>query len=306
MAIKKNCPYCTVELTTPGSISYNVVAKHSINEARVFCFTRAEKLEEDTLQSAEGAVRMMDEQQSPLQWMRTNAWGIQIAQNNPDHCTWTGKLIDAEQHFKQCGFAGVRCGFGCGAIVTRKDMIEHEASACQNRAVLCTNLGCTDVMPHPMIASHKANDCLYQKVSCCYRRVGCNVQLLRKDINKHVEASANQHMLLIVKQVSEHEKVNRWLQQENQDMQQKITVIEQDKQSMQQQIAGLEERLNKQEKELAKGMVKTEILFLGGILGGMLTSGCMLGHLYITKQHNKILELMISGRIQWSECTRLE
>ena len=275
MTIRKQCPYCNVELV-PGSITSNVVVRNLINEARVFCFTRAEQLKEDTLEAAVGAVWEMD-----AAWGTTDSEAAIAKSAKLDHCTctWTGKLIDAEQNFKECGFAGVKCGFGCGAVVIRNDMIEHQALACANRAVPCTNVGCKAVMPHPMIASHKANDCPYQRVNCSYHIVGCNVQLLRKDINKHVEASANQHMLLLLKQVSEHDKVNRSLQQENQDMQLKIVGLEQviqslqqqtaglqqGNQAMQQKITGLEERPNKQDKELETGKKVTSSIFWGWV-----------------------------------------
>ena len=111
---------------------------------------------------------------------------------------WTGKLHDAKQHFKECVYAGALCGFGCGAVVRRIDMSEHEASICPKRGVQCTNVGCTAVMPEPMIAAHKANNCPYEVVDCPFSGVGCDKRVLRKDVNTHIDAATNQHILLLL------------------------------------------------------------------------------------------------------------
>ena len=77
-------------------------------------------------------------------------------------------------------------------------MSEHEASICPKRAVLCTNEGCTALMPESMIAAHKANDCLYEVVDCPFKSVGCQENVVRKDANNHADTATNQHMLLLL------------------------------------------------------------------------------------------------------------
>ena len=135
-----------------------------------------------------------------------------------DHCMWTGKLCEAKKHFNECEYAGALCGFGCGAVVRRIDMPEHEASICPNRGVMCTNVGCTALMPQPMIAAHKANDCLYELVNCPFSSVGFKERVLRKDVDSHEEVAMKQH--------------NRLLLQDNRSLRNDIQVVRQENLSL--------------------------------------------------------------------------
>ena len=159
-----------------------------------------------------------------------------------DRCTWTGKLNDAKTHFNTCMYAGVVCRLGCGEAIKRIDMPEHEASACpKRRAVPCTNAGCTDVMPGPLLAAHKANDCLYGKVDCPFRSVGCNERLLRKDVKNHVDAAVNQHMLLLLQDNRSLREVNQTLRQDSQSQRQDIQSQREEKQYLKLKVTELEE-----------------------------------------------------------------
>ena len=118
-------------------------------------------------------------------------------------------------------YAGVVCRLGCGEVIKRIDVTEHEESICCKRGkVPCTNAGCTDVIPAPLLAAHKADDCLYQTVECPFKSVGCTERLLRKDIKNHTDTMANQHMLMMLQD-------NRSLRQNNQSLQQKVSELEQ-------------------------------------------------------------------------------
>ena len=140
-----------------------------------------------------------------------------------DHCTWTGKLHDAKQHFKTCVYAGARCGFGCGAVVRRIDMSDHESSLCPKREVKCSNVGCSAVMPEPMIAAHKANDCLYEVVDCPFSRVGCKDRMKRKDVDSHEEVAMKQHNRLLLQGMQLLQQDNRSLQQKVAELERKVT-----------------------------------------------------------------------------------
>ena len=78
------------------------------------------------------------------------------------------------------------------------DMFEHKVSICPKRVVMRTNVGCTAMMSEPMIAAHKANDCLYELVTCPFSCVGCNERVLRKDVKNHTDTMSTQHMLLLL------------------------------------------------------------------------------------------------------------
>ena len=161
-----------------------------------------------------------------------------------DHCTWTGKLCDAKQHFNECEYAGALCGFECGTFVRRMDKSEHEATICPNREVMCTNVGCTAVMPQPMIAAHKANDCPYEVVDCPFTSAGCNERVRRKDVNTHVDTATNQHMLLLLQDNRSLRQDNILLRQDNLSLQQKVAEQEEKLDGHEERLDGYEERLD--------------------------------------------------------------
>ena len=156
-----------------------------------------------------------------------------------DHCMWTGKLQDARRHFNTCVYAGALCGFGCGAVIRRIDMTEHETSICPKRNVKCSNVGCTAVMPEPLLAAHKANDCLYEVVDCPFSSVGCKERVLRKDVESHEEAAIKQHNRLLLQGTQSLQQDNRVLQQDNLSFRQDIL-------SLQQEVAEQKERVKRQ------------------------------------------------------------
>ena len=273
MESKNQCPTCNMELT---SIASNRIVKNLIENAHVYCFTRLPALEaadistsskegstdsdvdddvidgdEDKDQVGAAATASSGKRKSSSSSRRSSsssstsaAAGTQVKKPKFGHCMWTGKLHDARQHFDECVYAGVRCAFGCGAIVLRKDMHEHEASTCpERREVECTNVGCTALMTESMLAAHKTNDCPYEKVDCPFRTVGCNEHLLRKDVKNHTDAMSNQHVILLLQdnqaikqKVAEQEEENQSLWQENQ--------------LLQQQVADQEQRFNNQQNTL--------------------------------------------------------
>ena len=51
-----------------------------------------------------------------------------------DGCPWEGKLRDLEPHTEEkCEYLIVSCEWGCGIVIQRKDVVEHEQKNCPNR-----------------------------------------------------------------------------------------------------------------------------------------------------------------------------
>ena len=230
---KNQCPTCNVELISIGS---NRVVKNLIGNASVYCFTRQQALEavnsspsgltdgdtdDDDKHQASAAAASSGKRKNNRN--SSSSSSATSKKSKPDHCMWTGKLHDAKQHFTECVYAGVLCTFGCGAIVLRKDVREHEASLCpEHREVQCTNAGCNALMPaDSMLVAHKANACLYQTVDCPFKSVGCTECLLRKDIKNHTDTTTDQHMLLMLQD-------NRSLREDNESLLQKVAELEQE------------------------------------------------------------------------------
>ena len=261
---KKQCPTCRVALA-PATMASNLIAKNMIEDAQVYCFTRLPALEagntsassdeatdvdaddDDDVGKAAGKKRARavpagsgsSSSSSSSSSNRTTA----AKRAKSDYCTWTGKLQDAKQHFNECVYAGALCGFGCGAVVRRIDMPEHEASICPERGMMCANVGCGALIREPMIAAHKANDCLYEEVDCPFSSVGCNERVLRKDVDSHEEAAMKQHNRLLLQD-------NRSLRQDNLSFRQDIQSVQQDNLSLRQDILSLQQKVAEQEQRL--------------------------------------------------------
>ena len=281
MESKNQCPTCSVELT---SISSNRVVKTLIENARVYCFTRLQSLEAannstsspsngstdadaddddidgDAAAAAASSGSKRKSSRSSSSSSSSSSSGTAVAKRaKSDLCMWTGKLDDAKQHFTECVYAGVLCAFGCGAIVLRKDMHEHEASLCpERREVQCTNAGCNALMSEAMLARHKTNDCPFEEVDCPFKTVGCNERMLRKDVKHHTDTMTNQHVILLL--------------QDNQAIKQKVAEQEQENQLLlqgnhllQQQVAEQEERLNRQQNEIVFNVNVADLIQRGEV-----------------------------------------
>ena len=264
MKTKKQCPTCKVALT-PATMSSNLIVKNLIESAHVYCFTRLPALEAANTSASSNAVTDVDADvddgigkaagmkraravpagsgSSSSSSSSSSIGTVAAKRTKSDHCTWTGKLHNAKQHFNECVYAGALCGFGCGAVVRRIDMPEHKASICPKRDVPCTNVGCTAVMPEPTIAAHKANDCLYEVVDCPFSGMGCKECVLRKDVESHEEAAMKQHNRLLLQD-------NRSLRQDNLSFRQDIQSVQQDNLSLREDILSLQQKMAEQEGRL--------------------------------------------------------
>jgi hypothetical protein len=139
-----------------------------------------------------------------------------------DHCTWEGRLDEAEDHFYECPYAGVQCqADGCGAVVYRKDFAGHAAVCqyrpqpcgfcgrglkfselaphhlvCVKRQVDCNNPGCDVRVPFIGLTAHRTH-CLYEQVGCPFADIGCTARILRKDVEAHERDDSWMHNRLL-------------------------------------------------------------------------------------------------------------
>jgi hypothetical protein len=173
-----------------------------IEDAEVHCFSY-EFAEEDKVKGRQGNIR-----------------------ESYESCEWSGKLKDAESHYKQCQFAQINCPHdGCHDIIVRKDLTSHivdcihrllpckwcglEGSAnlldahlliCDGRHIPCPK-NCLDVhgevlsFPWSEITSHRTI-CEMESVGCAFAEGGCKVKLPRKDMPLH-EKDAGAHMVCL-------------------------------------------------------------------------------------------------------------
>ena len=149
-------------------------------------------------------------------------------------CTWMDVLGNLYNHLNLesdhesnklsgCPFAPIECSF-CEEVLERRFMKEHELDECPQRPFVCVHCkkfkstfqDVTDkhvpVCPEKLIAcpnecgltevhrncveDHLLNGCPLATIDCTYHSVGCKVQLLRKDLPKHVADNLALHMSL--------------------------------------------------------------------------------------------------------------
>ncbi|XP_072331583.1 TNF receptor-associated factor 2-like [Scyliorhinus torazame] len=142
-------------------------------------------------------------------------------------CDWTGTLRNYLcTHRAQCDFHVVPCSnvaFGCEAIGARKKMMAHETEECEWRMALCPQCETFCVQKlledHIAICAKRKEDCPvcgradltkadFEKhcdpqhgtcpniqVSCPFKDVGCLEKPRRRDLDEHLRASQQTHLL---------------------------------------------------------------------------------------------------------------
>jgi hypothetical protein len=177
-----------------------------IEDAEVHCFSY-EFTVEDKVKGIEGSIQ-----------------SVLDVDESYESCEWSGKLRDAESHYKQCQFAQTNCPHdGCDDMIVRKDLPSHivdcihrpvpckwcglEESAnlldahlliCDSCYILCPK-NCLDVngdvssFPWSEITSHRTI-CAMELVGCAFAEGGCEVKLPRKDMPLH-EKDARAHIV---------------------------------------------------------------------------------------------------------------
>ena len=143
-------------------------------------------------------------------------------------CEEITTVDEVKTHTDGCGFAQVLCHQGCAATVLRKNLIHHCNQKCLKRKVKCQYCGMLDHfdiingLEHPNTCEdyplkcprrcgqgpvkrndleHHAKVCPLERVPCTFREAGCDVVVLRKDLNVHVESNMQEHLM---KMMSSH------------------------------------------------------------------------------------------------------
>ena len=83
-----------------------------------------------------------------------------------DGCPWAGKLRDLEPHTEEkCEYLIVSCEWGCGKVIRRKDVLEHEQKVCPNRPwYLKFNDDQVKVLAERVHKLEETNTCLQDEV----------------------------------------------------------------------------------------------------------------------------------------------
>jgi len=121
-------------------------------------------------------------------------------------CKWKGTLGSLEDHLLRCKFYPVNCRKNCGKVVIRKNLEKHEKNECVNRKIKCNF--CDQEFVFEKMNQHvdhcdknpdKIRKCKYSFLGCVYESKG-------KDIIKHEDEAAKEHLALSLKQLAKYVK----------------------------------------------------------------------------------------------------
>ena len=171
-------------------------------------------------------------------------------QNQSEGCDWEGDLAELAGHLNignrinGCLYVEVACFYKCSVKIKRHLLEDHEKKTCPRRPYSCeycwakstyseiTNFHykqcrnypipcpnkCGQKIIRPQLDHHIQAICPMQPVVCEYHWIGCNVQPKREDVAKHCSTHVAEHNTLIADKC-------RRLQKENEDLKERIIVI---------------------------------------------------------------------------------
>ena len=244
------CPKCKVQLDV---LKADHAVDKAVGEEMVVCFTRLDndgkRVDDENDESGAGAdsSSSSSSSSSAAVGMKRNASaagvGGQGKKAKVDACDWVGPLKHAEQHFKVCPYAGVRCLYeGCGTLVARRDLVEHQRTCehstrpckwagcgasfaidalaahennCVKREVGCPNNGCkVKRIASDALVAHRRK-CQFETVPCPYANAGCTDRMQRKDVDKHKRDAMEQHSELFYSKLCDLQQQFNILREEN-------------------------------------------------------------------------------------------
>ena len=148
-------------------------------------------------------------------------------------CGWVGELkvlsgehlnSDPSNNYKKegCPYVPLECSH-CKETFQRRNILDHENKTCSKRPTTCDICGeyestfedvtknhvplcpsqlvpcsklCGKSVPQNSLDKHLENDCPLQVTECLYSYAGCDMRLLRKDMNAHISESLAHHLCL--------------------------------------------------------------------------------------------------------------
>ena len=192
--------------------------------------------------------------------------------NHREGCGWVGELGGLKSHLdsdKGCGYVKVTCtNKVCGVRVNRKDLQTHLQEKCYYQLYECEHCGHKDTytaitgktafwefgghysecLEYPLACPNRCgvtgirrrtmpdhrSSCPLEPLDCPFKEAGCTEKIARKDMEDHMTANQQKHMLLTFQS----------LQRSNQQMKQELH------QSSQQMERKLQQQMEKDRQEL--------------------------------------------------------
>lgn len=110
-------------------------------------------------------------------------------------CDWVGEISQVVVHLRDCKYVENSCKWGCGAVMARIKISEHETKECLMRIVKCEF--CEKYMTYMLLIKHKEKECSKNPdavVACQYKEMGCGFAGKRPELEKHTKEAAKTHL----------------------------------------------------------------------------------------------------------------
>lgn len=151
---------------------------------------------------------------------------VRCRRNKDCDCPWEGKLMELNNHLKECKFRPRDCPNKCGKQLLQKDMDnhlkescskriatcedceikvvfaklqEHQEIKCKRRPVRCPN-GCGKYIPREELEQHIEGECSASVLQCAMVEYDCAFKGSAEQLRKHWSSIANHHITKLVKE----------------------------------------------------------------------------------------------------------
>ncbi|PRP81691.1 hypothetical protein PROFUN_01198 [Planoprotostelium fungivorum] len=200
---RAECPQCRVPLNL-SELAKSLVAEKHLRALKVHC----------------KYYLMREESKKPAHNAEVN-WIV-----DPEGCQETFTQEEAERHESKCGYAPDLCMFGANCRV-RKMTVEEHRDACPYRTITCDhckkeiklvsledhNVKCPEIVIHCELCQaemkrghlreHRRQQCPEEDIPCAYSEQGCDAQVKRKQMPRHMEESAASHLARVSQHLSQ-------------------------------------------------------------------------------------------------------
>ena len=114
---------------------------------------------------------------------------------------------DLDKHLKDCPNRSCTCEY-CGEKGTYANITAVHDKTCEKKIVPCSNTECPKTMQCQLLGKHVNTECEYTEIPCKYKKLGCGMELKRKDMAAH-EQDDSLHLHMAIDKVNslEEEKV---------------------------------------------------------------------------------------------------
>ena len=153
-------------------------------------------------------------------------------ENEESGCRWLGKLDEYDQHLKNCEFRNVYClNDDCFDSIVKaeleshlktcprrehecpickesgpyEDMVSEHPDVCLEATIACPNK-CGDEVLRRQLEAHLSS-CPREVVPCGFAKAGCDVRVLRQNLQRHMTSAIDRHQLLAMGKIANLERI---------------------------------------------------------------------------------------------------